>query len=65
MRIHLPLTTHQPANDNTGPHHPTPAYQASAEPMCRPDHKAKKHSRPHKWEERAARRERQVREWGL
>jgi hypothetical protein len=43
----------------------TPAYQASAEPMHRPDHKAKKHGRPHRWEERHARRERQSREWGL
>lgn len=40
-------------------------YQGSVEPIRRPDHKSKKHSRPAKWEDRHARRERQAREWAL
>lgn len=38
-------------------------YQGSVEPFRRPDHKAKKHSRPTKWADRRANRERQEREW--
>lgn len=39
------------------------ATQGSVEPMRRPDHKAKRHSRPSKWTDRRARRDRQIREW--
>lgn len=41
------------------------SYQASVEPMRRPDHKSKRHSRPHRWEDRHASRNRQAREWAL
>lgn len=39
------------------------SYQASAEPMRRPDHKSKKHSRPSKWVDRRKRMNEQARRW--
>lgn len=43
-------------------HHVT-NYQASVEPMRRPDHKAKKHARPDKWSERKRKIAQQLREY--
>ena len=62
MRIHLPVTS-DPANDNFTPTHPPACYQGSVEPFRKPDHTAKRHSRPARWTERRAKRERQSREW--
>lgn len=53
------------ANLDAGQLSPAHSYQGSVEPIRRPDHKAKSHSRPAKWEDRHARRERQAREWAL
>ncbi|OAM78205.1 hypothetical protein A3840_06790 [Devosia elaeis] len=39
------------------------SYQGSVEPFRKPDHKAKRHSRPANWAQRHERRERQLREW--
>lgn len=41
------------------------SYQGSAEPFRKPDHRAKRHSRPTDWAQRHDRRERQEREWAL
>lgn len=38
-------------------------YQGSAEPFRKPDHKAKRHTRPANWNERQARRQRREREY--